>query len=63
MLTEVYISVSDKDGDLVVNGSLELLARLLASLRTGEVEKTAPDRGLLPPADRPAHAQAQEEAR
>jgi len=42
MLTEVYISVSDQKSHLVIDGSLELLDRLLSTLRTSKDDEPYP---------------------
>jgi len=45
MLTNVYISVSDEQKHLIVDGSLELLRQLLSVLRKSEDSQ---GRGLTP---------------
>lgn len=60
MLTEVYISMSDKQKHLVVDGSLELLDRLLSTLRISkDAEPCAREVDALP--DQHAQGQAAQE--
>ncbi len=46
---DIYISVSDKDRRLTLDGDLDLLDRLLATIKAGRDE-----RGLLPTDNAPA---------
>ena len=60
MLTKVYISVSDEQRHLVVDGSLGLLNQLLSALhRSRDTEEIKP-RGLEDEQPADQYAQAQE---
>ncbi len=47
---DIYVSVSDKDRHLTLDGDLDLLDRLLATIKAGRDD----ERGLLPTDNAPA---------